>query len=89
MLYIYDAKKIHFPLINVDLDRNWLFAIYDFCFFLGDTSSRKIFYNLKTVFPLIFWVMALIGAVAGLSNIVFLIFLCPLLVSFCNGAMYP
>jgi len=88
MLYIYDMKKIHFPVLNVDVDRDVVFAIYDACFFLGDTLSRKIFYPVRTIFPLVFWAFALVGLVGGLSNVVYLMFLSPLFISFCNGSIY-
>jgi len=86
MLYIYDQKYVSFKAFQLQSD--WLFSIYDAFFFLGDTSSRKIFYLVKTVFPLFFLVFTVIGAAAGLSNFIYIIFLCPLLVAFCNGSIY-
>jgi MFS family permease len=86
MLYIYDQPYISFKAFR--LQRDWLFAIYDACFFIGDTSSRKIFYQIRTIFPLLFLVFTLIGAAAGLSNIIFIVFICPILVAFCNGSIY-
>jgi MFS family permease len=86
MLYIYDQKYVSFG--GLKLPKDWLFAIYDACFFIGDTSSRKIFYLVRTIFPLLFLIFTIVGAGIGLSNVIYIIFLCPFLVAFCNGSIY-
>jgi len=86
MLYIYNQKYVSFG--NYQLSNDWLFAIYNACFFLGDTSSRKLLYNFRTIFPLVFLVLAIIGVACGLSDVIYLIFFCSFLVAFCNGAIY-
>jgi len=86
MLFIYDKPYVSFG--SQKLAKDWLFAIYDACFFLGDASSRKLLYQVKTVFPLLFLVLGLIGAAIGLSHFTYVIFLCPFLISFCNGSIY-
>jgi len=84
--YIYDGSYVNFGSHQFPTD--WLLAIYNLCFFIGDTSSRKLLYQTRIIFPLFFLVFAVIGAFVGLSHVIYLIFLCPLLVAFCNGSIY-
>jgi len=86
MLYIYDQNYVSFG--NLQLPNNWLFSIYNACFFLGDTLSRRIFFLMKPIFPLFFLLFAVIGVACGLSNVIYLIFFCSFFVSFCNGSIY-
>lgn len=89
MLYIYNQKYVNFPYFHHSkLASDWLFVIYDACFFLGDTLSRKLFYPVRTIFPLVFWVFAAMGIGCALSNIAILVPLCGFLVAFCNGSIY-
>jgi MFS family permease len=88
MLYIYDSPYVSFPWFRGKLKKDYVFSIYDTGFFIGDTLSRKIFYPRKIVFPLFFWVFAIIGVACGLSNVSELIFFCGFLVAFCNGSIY-
>jgi len=73
LLYIYDSKNITLTWIGKEIPTNWLFAMYDFMFFLGDTSSRKIFYPVRLIFPFMFWVFSLAGAAIGLSHVTILV----------------
>lgn len=86
-LYIYDHPYVSW--FHTILSNNWLFAIYNASFFLGDTLSRRIFYRVKIIFPFFFLIFSIIGIVCGLSNIPELIPICAFLIAFCNGSMYP
>jgi len=88
ILYMYDEDYVYFG--SNRLATNWMFAIYDLCFFLGDTSSRKLVYMMKTISPFLFLILAFIGVACGMVSKFFmpLIFLCPLFISFCNGSIY-
>eukprot|EP01119_Soliformovum_irregulare_P020832 TRINITY_DN6809_c0_g2_i1.p1 TRINITY_DN6809_c0_g2~~TRINITY_DN6809_c0_g2_i1.p1 ORF type:complete len:424 (+),score=83.09 TRINITY_DN6809_c0_g2_i1:347-1618(+) len=87
ILYIYQTEKV-VSFGNLHIRNDWMFAIYDAFFFLGDTLSRKLLYNFRTIFPLFFLVLSFAGAAAGLSHVIWLIFICPLFVAFANGAIY-
>jgi len=88
VLYIYDAPYITFPWFHTKLPRDILLTIYDACFSIGDTISRRMFYPLKRINPLFFWAFSILGVAAGLSNISFLIPFCAFLVAFANGCIY-
>lgn len=88
ILYIYDEDKVNLRWFNASIKSDWLFSIYDACFFVGDTLSRKIWYPRKIVFPFLFLCFALVGAVAGFSYIPEITPICGFLVAFCNGSMY-
>jgi len=88
MLYIYDQKYIQFPWFHGSLPNDVLFAIYEGGFFLGDSLSRRIFYQTRLIFPLLFLLFAILGIGGALSNISFFIPFCGFLVAFCNGSIY-
>jgi len=88
MLYIYDSKYVAFPWFHGRLPTDWLFVIYDAAFFIGDSLSRKIFFQVKIIFPLLFWIIGAAGVACAVSNVSFLVPFCALFVSFCNGSIY-
>jgi len=88
MLYIYDQNYVSFPWFHTQLSQDWLFVIYDACFFIGDSLSRRIFYPVRVIFPLVFWIFAALGVACALSNISFFVPFCGFFVAFCNGSIY-
>jgi len=58
------------------------------CFFLGDTSSRKLLHMVRVINPFWFLLLSASGVVIGLSGVPEIVPLCAFLVSFANGSMY-
>jgi len=88
LLYIYDQTTIPVTFTNSNINSDTMFALYDAAFFLGDSLSRRIFYPIRIIFPLIFWVFSILGAVNGLSHVSITIPLTGFLVAFANGSIY-
>jgi len=88
LLYIYDQQTVQWTGSHRTIATNWLFAIYDAAFFLGDTLSRKLLYPVKIVFPLVFWTFSILGGALGLSHVSVLVPMCGFLVAFANGSIY-
>jgi len=88
ILYIYSAPYISFPWFHSKLSKDWLFCAYDAGFFLGDFLSRRIFYPVRIVFPLVFWIFASIGVAAALCSFSFFVPFAGFFVAFCNGSIY-
>eukprot|EP01114_Cavostelium_apophysatum_P015576 TRINITY_DN426_c0_g1_i1.p1 TRINITY_DN426_c0_g1~~TRINITY_DN426_c0_g1_i1.p1 ORF type:complete len:430 (-),score=85.90 TRINITY_DN426_c0_g1_i1:322-1611(-) len=87
MLYVY-SKVVPFPMFHSSLPANWFFVIYDACFFLGDSLSRRIFYRTRIVVPFIFLLCTIAGIGCVLSTVSLLIPLTGFLIAFGNGSIY-
>ena len=66
-----------------------LFSLLVAFFFLGDTISRKLFYNVRLINPFFFLIFSAVGIIIGLSDITILVPLTALGVAFANGSLYP
>jgi len=91
ILYIYTNEKskyIDFPWFGTRLKNDWFIAIYNACFFIGDASSRKIFYLLPLIQPLFFLGFSVVGMGIGLSNVPEIVPIGAFLIAFANGSMY-
>lgn len=88
ILYIYDKKTVAFPWFGSELSSDIVKALYNLSFFLGDFSSRRIFFPVRIVSPFLFLGFSLLGIVCGLSYISELVFFCGFFVAFGNGSIY-
>jgi hypothetical protein len=87
LLYVY-RRPLPLYIGGAALNADWLKAVYNLLFCVGDTSARKLLYNRRRVFPPAFLLLAIVGVACGVSNLAYVVPLCGLLVAFCNGAVY-
>eukprot|EP01091_Cochliopodium_minus_P018747 TRINITY_DN7681_c0_g1_i1.p1 TRINITY_DN7681_c0_g1~~TRINITY_DN7681_c0_g1_i1.p1 ORF type:complete len:414 (+),score=79.81 TRINITY_DN7681_c0_g1_i1:37-1278(+) len=88
ILYIYDKPTVNFRWTNTSIPTNWFFVLYDACFFVGDFSSRRIWYPVRPIFPFLFLIFSACGIVMGLSNVAEFVPFCAFLIAFANGSIY-
>eukprot|EP01095_Lingulamoeba_sp_RSL-Kostka_P004019 TRINITY_DN1511_c1_g2_i1.p1 TRINITY_DN1511_c1_g2~~TRINITY_DN1511_c1_g2_i1.p1 ORF type:complete len:458 (-),score=96.60 TRINITY_DN1511_c1_g2_i1:139-1512(-) len=88
ILYMYDTKDIDFSWFGCYINKFTFTAIYNSFFFIGDFTSRKIFYTNRLFNPFLFLILSGIGVAIALSHIVEIAPLCALLVAFANGSIY-
>jgi len=81
-------QQVHFGLFNKGLVFRYYVVIYSVLFFVGDTSSRKIFYNRKYIFPITFLVFCLVSGALFVSAVTELVLFAGLFAAFANGSIY-
>ncbi|PRP88922.1 hypothetical protein PROFUN_00390 [Planoprotostelium fungivorum] len=94
-------SSMHFSAFGSDLPFRTYMICYSILFFLGDMSSRKIFYNAAFVFPPFFLILSVIGGeekmliwcadgigIFLVTNVAEIVFFAGFMAAFANGSMY-
>jgi len=81
-------SSMHFGWFSGDLPFRTYMIVYSILFFVGDMSSRKIFYNAKYVFPPTFLLLSVLSAICLISNVAEITIFAGFLAAFANGSMY-
>jgi hypothetical protein len=69
ILYLYEGDPIELKPFSWKIPRNLFFAIYDAGFFIGDSTSRKIFYKRRTYIPFVFLIFTVLGGLCAFSTL--------------------
>jgi len=87
-LYLFDMDQIPLWTNGPKVPKNYFYAVYNLCSFLGDTTSRKLAYSDRARHPMLFVIFSGIGAALVLSKIAILGPLGVLCIFFANGSIY-